>query len=429
MASNNANNSKSSIVMASAAVDIPMPRETVAWIGANGSRAGASGGVHNGPIKGHRGGLPTPPHSISPSLPPQRSIRDHSPSIPPTPPPHGADSDIDLHDTVEQTAAPDQPTRGLTIALANGNPARLDTAGDITPALLATHHLPGILLNNGPLAIRHIMSHLTTSVPGFSIIPAPKSRRLVVSALESRSRAAVEATAGVHGDVIFEKVSWGCWDASLRGQPSRYPQQLKQRQPSPNATRRRGMPASHNSSLRSPSPYPSITAHANDARRVANRSRPRARATATYKALKRFDGLPQTDADRMSLDGPDGALSSDSSDDGLLGDAQGDATDSEDWASLGPATLRARALAYKRKAAERRARVKVRREEMERAAGGGSRNTCVGDQEDLVERREREEEKSVREKKEFSDTVLKLMPGIPAEDGEAIRALLQLGQV
>ncbi|RPB28345.1 hypothetical protein L211DRAFT_751284, partial [Terfezia boudieri ATCC MYA-4762] len=74
----------------------------------------------------------------------------------------------------------------------------------ITPSLLAKHYLPGILLQHGPLAIRHLTAYLIASIPGFSNIPPAKQRRLVVGALEA---------GGVNGDVIFEKVGWGRWDA------------------------------------------------------------------------------------------------------------------------------------------------------------------------------------------------------------------------
>jgi len=93
----------------------------------------------------------------------------------------------------------------------------------ITPALLAKHHLPGILLQHGPLAIRHITAHLIASVPGFSSIPPAKQRRIVVGALEGRGGCSgtMGEVGGVNGDVIFEKVGWGRWDARRKGDPPR----------------------------------------------------------------------------------------------------------------------------------------------------------------------------------------------------------------
>jgi hypothetical protein len=113
--------------------------------------------------------LPTPPNSISPNLPAQGTK------------PYGTraataqltldtvESDLDLHSEQEEGSADGARDRG--------SPG-LDTTGAITPALLAKHHLPEILLNHGPLAIRHIMGFLTTAVPGFSGIPPAKARRL-----------------------------------------------------------------------------------------------------------------------------------------------------------------------------------------------------------------------------------------------------------
>lgn len=98
-----------------------------------------------------------------------------------------------------------------------------DASSSITPALLATHYLPGILLRDGPLAIRHITAHLIASLPGFSTIPPAKQRRIVVGALEGRGGCSGVhgEVGGVLGDVIFDKVGWGRWDARTKGEPSR----------------------------------------------------------------------------------------------------------------------------------------------------------------------------------------------------------------
>lgn len=93
--------------------------------------------------------------------------------------------------------------------------ASLDAAGVITPALLAKYHLPGILINRGPLSVRHISACLNISVPGFSAIPVAKQRRLVVSAMEGPSQS---RTGGSKvGDVIYEKIGWGKWAARIVG--------------------------------------------------------------------------------------------------------------------------------------------------------------------------------------------------------------------
>ncbi|KLU89340.1 hypothetical protein MAPG_08312, partial [Magnaporthiopsis poae ATCC 64411] len=89
--------------------------------------------------------LPTPPNSISPALPPhglraqlQRARLDP------------IDSDLDLHDGTHAAGAS-----------RSGSPP-YESSGAISPSMLAKHHLPEILLNHGPLAIRHVMGYLTT---------------------------------------------------------------------------------------------------------------------------------------------------------------------------------------------------------------------------------------------------------------------------
>ena len=232
------------------------------------------------------------------------------------------DSDIDLEDAVEHAKAQDTPQRGLS-ARGLGKLDDLDSVGAITPGLLAKHHLPGILLENGPLAIRHVMGYLTTSVPGFSGIPPAKARRLVVGALEGRGSDGQQG--GIDGNVMFEKVGWGRWDARRRGQPSREAREARQHQtPLPQG------------SLRIP-----ITSTRQD------RTREKTFAT-SYDGEREYDtpmedvNMLEHEADKMSLDGLDDSCSSSSppntrqTPDYDLGDV----TDEEDWASIGAAALR-----------------------------------------------------------------------------------------
>jgi hypothetical protein len=194
--------------------------------------------------------------------------------------------------------------------------------------MLAKYHLPEILLSHGPLAIRHIMGYLTTSVPGFAGIPPTKARRLVVGALEGRGGDG----GGVDGDVEFDKVGWGRWDAKRRGHPSRD---------------RRTSPAGSLSP-----PYPSgIPIGRSRARAADNRLRlnPSASRSSTVDSLvfshdDREIHMPENEADKMSLD-DDGSASASCSeapdDDMAMGDDPEDATDDEDWAAIGAAALRA----------------------------------------------------------------------------------------
>jgi len=309
----------SSIAMAFAgrteSVDIPKPRDSNFWAGKESFAAVAAKSL---PLK-HNAGLPTPPNSISPSLPPQ-AYKARGSSGPLTPPTvTHVDSDIDLDDAVGHAKAQDSPQRGLTTRGLR-KLADLDAAGNITPSLLAKHHLPGILLEHGPLAIRHVMGYLTTSVPGFSGIPPAKARRLVVGALEGRGSDGLQG--GIDGDVIFEKVGWGRWDARKRGQPAR-------------ETRDPQHHASHpQSALRIP---------------VSSTRRDRTREMATSHDSDRDYDTPMEDipspeheADRMSLDGIEESCSTDEPPQQrkVPNFDLDDVTDEEDWASIGAAALR-----------------------------------------------------------------------------------------
>ena len=382
-----------------ASVDIPRSRPAAADKAEPGSK-------HN------RAGLPTPPNSISPSLP-SHGFKDHGP---PTPPAHTHDghSDIDLQDAVEHAAAQDQPTRGLALAPGDGRLAALDTAGAITPTLLATHHLPHILLAHGPLAIRHIMGYLTTTVPGFSGIPSAKARRLVVGALEGRG-GNTEASGGVGGDVIFEKVGWGRWDARKRGQPSRH-----RRHGSPTTTRHPD-PAT---GLRSPSPSSGL--------RIPHRARPGGRrmpsSTSLAHSHQSYDyhhSGHDTDTDKMSLDGSDldGSGSSVPPEE-MFDDDMGEATDEEDWASLGVAALRAGSFPKGSHGAVRIGK-KYNYNKMARfdttfvKRGGGPANSALAKSAPGMN----------NNVKGTQDNHVDLMEGVNEDEGEAVRALLRLGSV
>ncbi|KAI1772368.1 putative Sin3 binding protein-domain-containing protein [Hypoxylon cercidicola] len=257
--------------------------------------------------------LPTPPNSISPTLPPhglkaqlQKAKLD------------SIDSDLDLHEGADHSPA--------------GSPS-FESAGAITPALLAKFHLPEILLNHGPLAIRYITGYLTTSVPGFAGIPPPKARRLVVAALEGRGQGHGVEGGGVIGDVEFQKVGWGRWDAKRRGQPS---QDATSRESIGN-----GIPGS----------APTSIPISQGAVWNTDRSRLNARATSNgHSAAFSHDGrdvnMMENEADKMSLDSLDGPASASCSsppgdEDMAMNDDPEDATDDEDWAAMGAAALRA----------------------------------------------------------------------------------------
>ncbi|EMD01166.1 hypothetical protein BAUCODRAFT_62210 [Baudoinia panamericana UAMH 10762] len=152
--------------------------------------------------------LLTPPNSVSPELSAHGThASDH------TPPLMNIEQELDLgpvaeHTPKEEGAELEGPTG---TPLSKGALSGLDATAAITPSMLAKHHLPGIMLGNGPRPIRYVMGELTHTVPGFSRIPPAKARRLVVAALEGRSGG------GPDGTVAFHKTGWGRWDAHIKG--------------------------------------------------------------------------------------------------------------------------------------------------------------------------------------------------------------------
>ncbi|KAI0122272.1 putative Sin3 binding protein-domain-containing protein [Daldinia grandis] len=257
--------------------------------------------------------LPTPPNSISPTLPPHGlKAQLHKAKL------DCIDSDLDLHEGVDHSPV--------------GSPS-FESTGAISPALLAKYHLPEILLNHGPLAIRYIMGYLTTSVPGFAGIPPPKARRLVVAALEGRGQGHGVEGGGVDGDVEFQKVGWGRWDARRRGQATR------------DAVSRQSVGQGH--SRTSPTGIPI----SKGAGWNADRSRLNVRAvsngnSAAFSHDDRDVTMTENEADKMSLDSLDGPASASCSsapgdEDMIMNDDPEDATDDEDWAAVGAAALRA----------------------------------------------------------------------------------------
>lgn len=300
-------------------VNVPKPREGF-WAGKDSFATVAARPV---PSTKPTAALPTPPNSISPTLPAQ-GFKGHLEVAPLTPPalPTGG-SDIDLQDAVEHAKAQDQPQHGL--ATIRGSLADIDAAGNITPGLLAKHHLPNILLEHGPLAIRHIMGFLTTSVPGFSGIPPAKARRLVVAALEGRAGNGEQGNFEI--DVLFEKVGWGRWDARRRGQASR---NFRTAEPRPSF----GAPAGVH--------IPRNGARPDRNREMGTSMGGREDSEMEYDTPPEDTSMLEHEADKMSLDEEDDSCSSEPPDDSHMLDAGvDDVTDEEDWASIGAAALRA----------------------------------------------------------------------------------------
>ncbi|CAK7239265.1 MAG: DNA-binding proteins Bright/BRCAA1/RBP1 and proteins containing BRIGHT domain [Sporothrix thermara] len=282
------------------------------------------------------------------------------------------DSDLDLHDPSDDYGATDtSSSRGGVAALAAaaaaaaaastasaasaaasvggsaGSPP-FESTDAISPAMLAKFHLPEILLNHGPLAIRYIIGHLTASVPGFSFIPPAKSRRLVVAALEGRGNGGEGGMGGLEGDVEFQKVSWGVWGARRVGGGSGSGRQISSSSPlspPPAATQ-------------SPLGIPITSGGGGGGGLGAERLRQHTEGSgALYRDadLKNNNNnnhnhnihknVSEDEADRMSMDDGDGpayASCSEAPDEDMeMDDDPDNLTDDEDWGAVGAAALRA----------------------------------------------------------------------------------------
>jgi hypothetical protein len=260
------------------------------------------------------GTLPTPPSSISPTLPAHK--RRPMPVVGRLHTPEEETMDIDLQDAVEHAAAQDQPS-----ALSKEALAGLDATRQITALMLAKHHLPDIIVGHGAMPIREMMAHLTQAVPGFSGLPPAKARRLVVAALEHR------AGGGLHGEVRFEKVGWGRWSVAGSGSQAR------------------GMPIGGRRSRNGQTPLGSVDSTGGSLRISKLRQQEREGYSGSWNAgswSPHRQGDDEEMADQMSLDGSEdsGDNTSDSASDMDLGEDVNDDTDEEDWATMGPEQLR-----------------------------------------------------------------------------------------
>ncbi|KAF9741757.1 hypothetical protein PMIN06_009219 [Paraphaeosphaeria minitans] len=253
--------------------------------------------------------MPTPPSSISPTLPAQKGRPGLTGAVR-SPSPLSRDMDIDLDDALEHAAVQDQPAPALSKEALAG----LDATRQITAIMLAKHHLPGIILGHGAMPIREMMAHLTHSVPGFSPLPPSKARRLVVAALEHR------AGGGLHGEVKFEKVGWGRWSVAGHSLQAN-----------------RGVPiGAHGASHHGMTPPASLDGQAG-LHIHKNLRHGRDDFVGSWDAGSP-DSRDEDMADQMSLDGSETSESDTSGMD--LGNDMDDETDEEDWSAVGPEALR-----------------------------------------------------------------------------------------
>lgn len=157
------------------------------------------------------------------------------------------------------------------------SPVALAAAAAVTPAKIAA-----LLHSQGPLAIRHITAHLAQTIPGFGGLSLSKQRRVIVGVLDSGDPKI---------DVRFSKVGWGRWAVEQDARSSRS--------------------ASMDGAK--------LLLEAD--RRVSTTSRP---------PIPRLSSSPEESA----------IVSDDDDSDNLEEPILGEHTDEEDWASLGPDSLR-----------------------------------------------------------------------------------------
>ncbi|KAJ8606339.1 hypothetical protein MRB53_041008 [Persea americana] len=256
--------------------------------------------------------LLTPPTSLSPDLAAHAA---HDRISSPTPINIARDQ---LDDDGHFQASP----HSLGVPLSRGALSDLDGSAAITPSMLAKHHLPAIMLGNGPRPIRYVMGELTHTVPGFSRIPPAKARRIVVAALESR------AGGGPDGNIAFCKTGWGRWDAHVKGSSrDSGVGSFNEGRLSPPRSERSSYAMSYTDSAIHMHGPPLPSAH-RDQHSGASWSASSIREEDEYD----MDVLEEA-ADKMSLDGESEGSSSMDED-----------TDEEDWAAAGVEALRKASL-------------------------------------------------------------------------------------
>lgn len=245
--------------------------------------------------------LLTPPALTSPEVSAHPASNDAM-----SPPPIPMEHEMEAENVALQGGMP----------LSKGALSDLDGSVTITPSMLAKHHLPGIMLGNGPRPIRDVMAELTYTVPGFSRIPPAKARRIVVAALESRDGG------GPDGNVAFCKTGWGRWDCHIKGssRDSGIGSFIEGRL-SPPRSEHSSYAVSHNDSAVHGLPTGKHREHYSGGSWTASSIR---------EQDERMDMDPiEEAADKMSLDGQ--------SDDSSSTD---DETDDDDWAAVGVEALR-----------------------------------------------------------------------------------------
>jgi Putative Sin3 binding protein len=169
---------------------------------------------------GHRPDiLPTPPNSLSPYLLPHPHQRAVSPS--------NTISGGTLLGT-ESEFGSEHEGGGRRGKHATSPWSNADIKAPITTDTLAKHYLPEIFKRvngsvTGEIHVKDILKHLRT-LPNFERLDNQTGRRKVTAALENR-------LGGSNGDVMYNKVKWGVWEAvPMDGQDVKGSDELAQAQ-------------------------------------------------------------------------------------------------------------------------------------------------------------------------------------------------------
>lgn len=282
-------------------------------------RSTANQGDDMGSAKGSHGingGLPTPPNSISPNLPPQWRARiskegvEHSPTI------SVGDSDLDLGDAFAISLG--QAALGL--------PGAHEEHAKYTANYLAKF-LADILQEKGPLSVHHAMVHLGQVVPGFMDVPPAKARRLTTAALDCRLK----------GDVGFEKIGSGKWATRARAHTP-----LSQTSPRLDPIQEGGQRGTTSSSTAAIS-IPGSHARRPQPRRISQGGSWTASSSRAKYGERADQDMPDHDAaDLMSIDGDVNKLRLQERREStaLPSPLDYSDTDEEDWSNVGAAALR-----------------------------------------------------------------------------------------
>lgn len=243
--------------------------------------------------------------------------------------------------TLSSRRAHSPNTAAVAAANTAGKPLNTHSPVALAAAAAVTAEKIGrLLLTQGPLAIRHITSHLAQTIPGFGELSLSKQRRLIIAVLDNGDP--------VKG-ISFDKIGWGRW-AVHEG-----PVAIKAESGSPalepvksGSSNGSWQTRSASLSSREGSRETLLARLLADSDRRASISNqlpnhrlplsPRLVASASENAIEE-DDIELAGEDLYKQGNDEAVFSDDESDDGGMTSGRHD-TDEEDWQRIGPAGLR-----------------------------------------------------------------------------------------